>query len=197
AWYPRKQVACPLCEMCLDSHEHLFFEWPYSAKIGNELKHKVDLGEITNEWDDVLTRIIIMACNNSVISILRRIVVAANVCTVGLELDSLKGNVVKEFCTLPNDAFLQKPLCAGRHIAVDSRAESREPRTSQGRERAKSTAKVMVIDKSWALLERHENAFYTGLMKFVDDCKPLVNSAGNIKCPCKSCRTVLWVFDKC
>ncbi|GKA85230.1 hypothetical protein Tco_0806884 [Tanacetum coccineum] len=51
----------------------------------------------------------------------------------------------------------------------------------------------MVIDKSWTLLERHEKAFYTGLTKFVDDCKPLVNSARNIKCPCKSCRTVLWV----
>nr|GEX71569.1 hypothetical protein [Tanacetum cinerariifolium] len=41
--------------------------------------------------------------------------------------------------------------------------------------------------------ERHEKAFYTGLTKFVDDCKPLVNSVRNIKCPCKSCRTVLWV----
>nr|GEX78960.1 hypothetical protein [Tanacetum cinerariifolium] len=43
------------------------------------------------------------------------------------------------------------------------------------RERAKSTAEVMVIDKSWTLLERHEKAFYMGLTKFVDDCKPLVN----------------------
>ncbi|GKC43932.1 hypothetical protein Tco_1061654 [Tanacetum coccineum] len=57
-------------------------------------------------------------------------------------------------------------------------------------------ALVMVIDKSWTLLERHEKAFYTGLTKFVDDCKPLVNSAGNIKCPCKSCRLVLWVSIK-
>nr|GEU95212.1 hypothetical protein [Tanacetum cinerariifolium] len=42
----------------------------------------------------------------------------------------------------------------------------------------------MVIDKNWTLLERREKAFYTGFMKFVDDCKPLVNSAENIKCPC-------------
>ncbi|GJV74281.1 retrotransposon gag domain, retroviral aspartyl protease [Tanacetum coccineum] len=51
----------------------------------------------------------------------------------------------------------------------------------------------MVIDKSWTRLGRHEKAFYTGLKKFVEDCKPLVDSAGNIKCPCKSCRLVLWV----
>nr|GEZ96273.1 hypothetical protein [Tanacetum cinerariifolium] len=43
------------------------------------------------------------------------------------------------------------------------------------------------------LLESHEKAFFTGLIKFVDDCKPLVNSAKNVKCPCKSCRIVFWV----
>ncbi|GJY60388.1 CACTA transposable element [Tanacetum coccineum] len=55
---------------------------------------------------------------------------------------------------------------------------------------------VMVIDKSWTSLGKHEKAFYTGLKKFVDDCKPLVDSAGNIRCPCKSCRLVLWVSIK-
>ncbi|GJX54836.1 hypothetical protein Tco_0283205 [Tanacetum coccineum] len=46
------------------------------------------------------------------------------------------------------------------------------------------------------MLGKHEKAFYTGLKKFVDDCKPLVDSAGNIRCPCKSCRLVLWVSIK-
>ncbi|GJU70917.1 hypothetical protein Tco_1262322 [Tanacetum coccineum] len=61
-----------------------------------------------------------------------------------------------------------------------------------------STAKdyFMVIDKSWTSLGKHEKAFYTGLKKFVDDCKPLVDSAGNIRCLCKSCRLVLWVSIK-
>ncbi|GJV92294.1 pyruvate kinase [Tanacetum coccineum] len=45
-------------------------------------------------------------------------------------------------------------------------AETDGPRPSRER------AEVMVIDKSWTLLERHEKAFYTGLTKFVDDCKP-------------------------
>ncbi|GJV59136.1 CACTA transposable element [Tanacetum coccineum] len=54
----------------------------------------------------------------------------------------------------------------------------------------------MVIHKSWTRLGRHEKAFYTGLKKFVEDCKTLVDSAGNIKFPCKSCRLVLWVSIK-
>nr|GEY98789.1 hypothetical protein [Tanacetum cinerariifolium] len=56
---------------------------------------------------------------------------------------------------------------------------------------------VMVIDdKSWTLLGRHEQEFYIGLEKFVYHCKPLRNSVGKIKCPCKSCRTILWVSIK-
>nr|GEX31157.1 hypothetical protein [Tanacetum cinerariifolium] len=55
-----------------------------------------------------------------------------------------------------------------------SRAESTtDPSPQPSERRAKSTAEVMVIDKSWTLLERHEKAFYTGLTKFVDDCKLL------------------------
>nr|GEZ60163.1 hypothetical protein [Tanacetum cinerariifolium] len=54
----------------------------------------------------------------------------------------------------------------------------------------------MVIDKSWTGLGKHEKEFYTGLKKFVDDCKSLVDSVGNIRCPCKSCRLVLWVSIK-
>nr|GEW90472.1 hypothetical protein [Tanacetum cinerariifolium] len=56
---------------------------------------------------------------------------------------------------------------------------------------------VMVIDKGWTSLGKHEKAFYTGLKKFVDDCKLLVDSAGTIRCPCKSCCLVLWVSIKC
>nr|GFA29891.1 hypothetical protein [Tanacetum cinerariifolium] len=54
----------------------------------------------------------------------------------------------------------------------------------------------MEIDKSWTSLGKHEKALYTGHKKFVDDCKPLVDSVGNIRCPCKSCRLVLWVSIK-
>ena len=51
-------------------------------------------------------------------------------------------------------------------------------------------------DKTWTLLQRHEPLFFIGLAKFVDHCKPLVNSAGKIKCPCKSCRNILSVHIK-
>ncbi|GJY80698.1 hypothetical protein Tco_0493449 [Tanacetum coccineum] len=48
----------------------------------------------------------------------------------------------------------------------------------------------MVIDKSWTCLWRSEKAFYTGLKAFVEHYRSLVNSFGNVKCLCKSCRNV-------
>nr|GEU48923.1 hypothetical protein [Tanacetum cinerariifolium] len=52
---------------------------------------------------------------------------------------------------------------------------------------------MLIDDKSWILLERDERAFY---IKFIDHCKPKVDSAGKIRCPCKSCQTILWVSIK-
>nr|GEV77204.1 hypothetical protein [Tanacetum cinerariifolium] len=38
---------------------------------------------------------------------------------------------------------------------------------------------VMVIDKSWTCLGRHEKAFFTGLKKFVKHCKPDISETSN------------------
>ncbi|GJY90847.1 RNA-directed DNA polymerase, eukaryota, reverse transcriptase zinc-binding domain protein [Tanacetum coccineum] len=76
-WYPGKQVSCPLCEECPDSHEHLFFKCPYSMKIWIELKKKINMEEVNNDWENILNRVTDMACNNSIRSVLRRVVLAA------------------------------------------------------------------------------------------------------------------------
>nr|GEW19956.1 hypothetical protein [Tanacetum cinerariifolium] len=55
---------------------------------------------------------------------------------------------------------------------------------------------MVIDDKSWTFLGRREREFYIGLEKFINHCKPLVNSVGKIKCPCESCRTILWVSIK-
>ncbi|GKA73876.1 reverse transcriptase zinc-binding domain-containing protein [Tanacetum coccineum] len=71
-WYPGKIMTCPLCEECPDSHEHLFFKCAYSATIWSDLKEKIKMGDISNEWDDVMDKIIRMACNNSIRSIVAK-----------------------------------------------------------------------------------------------------------------------------
>ena len=76
-WYPGKQVSCPLCETCPDSVTHVFFEWPFSNKIWRELKKKSQQEELSNNWNEILNGLISKLCNKSIMSILRRIVLAA------------------------------------------------------------------------------------------------------------------------
>ena len=46
----------------------------------------------------------------------------------------------------------------------------------------------MPIDKSWTdLPNRVSEEFTNGLDSFVESCRPLVDSDGNIKCPCRNC----------
>ncbi|PWA39286.1 reverse transcriptase domain, Reverse transcriptase zinc-binding domain protein [Artemisia annua] len=76
-WYPEKQVQCPLCEECPDSHEHLFFECPYSTLIWQDMKKRIKKDEWSDKWKEILFDISEMPCNNNIMSIMRRLVLAA------------------------------------------------------------------------------------------------------------------------
>nr|GEY52969.1 hypothetical protein [Tanacetum cinerariifolium] len=78
-WYPRKTVICPMCEKCRDSHDHLFFKCSYFDEIWIDIKKMIKIKEVANERDEVLNKMTVMACNNSIRGILGRIVLAASV----------------------------------------------------------------------------------------------------------------------
>ena len=76
-WYPERQASFPLCNFCPDSHEHLFFECSFSAKIWNAMKKMINKEHWDGNWDNILNKMVSMPCNNSIMSILRRLVFAA------------------------------------------------------------------------------------------------------------------------
>nr|GEW32475.1 hypothetical protein [Tanacetum cinerariifolium] len=83
-----------------------------------------------------------------------------------VEVLKILENKLESMKILENKLELLK-LHENQPLAVNSsrdRGVEAEPRPSQ--DRAENEP------KSWTLLERHEKAFYTGLTKFVDDCKP-------------------------
>nr|GEV04862.1 hypothetical protein [Tanacetum cinerariifolium] len=96
----------------------------------------------------------------------------------------------------PSKIFVVEPFCGKRQICDFPGNISPGNVAGDLSVNKYEFTEVMVIDKSWTSLGKHEKEFYTGLKKFIDDCKPLVDSAGNIICPCKSCRLVLWVSIK-
>ncbi|XP_022032620.1 uncharacterized protein LOC110933722 [Helianthus annuus] len=66
-----------LCNRGLESHEHLFFECPYSSKIWCSLRAKVDMSQTDGKWDDVLAWLILNANSKLAIWVIRKLVVAA------------------------------------------------------------------------------------------------------------------------
>ena len=76
-WYPDKVLTCPLCECCLDSLNHLFFEGSFSIKVWNELKNKAERNDLPNKWDEIIRNMVNTKHNRSIKSVLSRILLAA------------------------------------------------------------------------------------------------------------------------
>ncbi|GJV10402.1 RNA-directed DNA polymerase, eukaryota, reverse transcriptase zinc-binding domain protein [Tanacetum coccineum] len=85
AWYNNNDMKCPLCKGSNDSHNHLFFKCDYSRKFWVELKDKMENRDMSNSWDILVDQYAGNVCNNSIGSILIRIVLSAAVYNIRKE----------------------------------------------------------------------------------------------------------------
>ena len=81
-------LSCPLCEMQMDSHNHLFFECPFSTKVWNSTKVKAELHNIPSDWDSIIAAFAHLAQVNSVKSVVAKLVLAATVYFIWQERNS-------------------------------------------------------------------------------------------------------------
>ncbi|GJY90404.1 hypothetical protein Tco_0505600 [Tanacetum coccineum] len=73
----------------------------WENKDGNIVKKKISMVYVDNNWKEILNRVTIMACNNSIRSILRRIVLAASVYYIWDERNKrLFGNQKRDYKTV-------------------------------------------------------------------------------------------------
>ncbi|XP_035833006.1 uncharacterized protein LOC118481822 [Helianthus annuus] len=70
-------MCCLLCQSGLETHEHLFFECPYSKSVWHKVSHKVDMNSIQESWENISAWLIARANSKSVFSVASRLVVAA------------------------------------------------------------------------------------------------------------------------
>ncbi|GJW01885.1 RNA-directed DNA polymerase, eukaryota, reverse transcriptase zinc-binding domain protein [Tanacetum coccineum] len=76
-WYPEKQVKCALCDLCPDSLDRLFFECNYSSTVWNCMKGRIKQPNMPDKWELIMQKMVELPNNRSIMSILKRIVVAA------------------------------------------------------------------------------------------------------------------------
>ena len=76
-WYPRRVLQCSLCGSCPDSVDHLFFDCQYTRGIWETMKKMMNLEQMTNNWDEIMDVFMSLPSNRSIMSIVRRVVIAA------------------------------------------------------------------------------------------------------------------------
>ncbi|XP_022007469.1 uncharacterized protein LOC110906673 [Helianthus annuus] len=70
-------MCCLLCYENHDSHEHLFFECKYSAKIWNNVRQKAGMYDVAPKWEEIVEWLLDRASSKSASNYVSRILVAA------------------------------------------------------------------------------------------------------------------------
>lgn len=87
-WNSSTDMKCPLCNIVNDSHGHLFFECDYSKEIWTRLKDRLGQSYLSDSWESVIVQFENKPKNNTIGSVLRRIVLATVVYHIWRERNS-------------------------------------------------------------------------------------------------------------
>ncbi|XP_021985147.1 uncharacterized protein LOC110881085 [Helianthus annuus] len=81
-------MCCLLCYSGLETHDHLFFECPYSKSVWHKVRKKVNMESVTESWGDISNWLISRAKSKSAMSVASRLVVAAAAYAIWSECNS-------------------------------------------------------------------------------------------------------------
>nr|GEY21377.1 hypothetical protein [Tanacetum cinerariifolium] len=71
-------MCCPLCDGPPDSHDHLFYDCPFSAQVWNELKVMAGLPNVIGSISSIVNVLIPIAKRQTIRSVIGKLVVAAS-----------------------------------------------------------------------------------------------------------------------
>ncbi|PWA95126.1 reverse transcriptase domain, Reverse transcriptase zinc-binding domain protein [Artemisia annua] len=72
-------MRCALCNSCMDSHAHLFFQCTYAERIWSALKRKILATDLPLDWGDLVNAMVTRFKNRNIRSIVSKIVLGAGV----------------------------------------------------------------------------------------------------------------------
>ncbi|XP_022003192.1 uncharacterized protein LOC110900615 [Helianthus annuus] len=72
-------MCCMLCYQNYDSHPHLFFECKYSAQVWYNIRNKVNMGDVSSKWQEIVDWLLARARSKSARNYIAKILVAAAV----------------------------------------------------------------------------------------------------------------------
>ncbi|PWA53535.1 reverse transcriptase zinc-binding domain-containing protein [Artemisia annua] len=72
-------MSCPFCKRCKDSHSHLFFSCNFARRLWERLKIMAKLDDVSNSWAQIISSIVNRPAQNSIWSVIQRLVLGASV----------------------------------------------------------------------------------------------------------------------
>ncbi|GKF65225.1 reverse transcriptase zinc-binding domain-containing protein, partial [Tanacetum coccineum] len=78
-------LVCPLCEAQKDSHEHLFFECPFSSHVWKRIRKLAGMDHVQPVLNDIVNFLHPMANRRTATSIIGRLLLAASSYYIWLE----------------------------------------------------------------------------------------------------------------
>ncbi|GJW76253.1 RNA-directed DNA polymerase, eukaryota, reverse transcriptase zinc-binding domain protein [Tanacetum coccineum] len=85
-WSNDNTMKCSLCNTCMDSHDHLFFQCQYASDVWDIVKDKGYLKEFKSDWADTFNHMAVGHCRN-IKSVVSRIVFGAIVYFIWQEMN--------------------------------------------------------------------------------------------------------------
>ncbi|PWA78863.1 RNA-directed DNA polymerase, eukaryota, Reverse transcriptase zinc-binding domain protein [Artemisia annua] len=78
-WLNIQDMSCPFCKRCKDSHSHLFFICNFARRLWERLKIMAKLDDVSNSWAQIISSIVNRPAQNSIWSVIQRLVLGASV----------------------------------------------------------------------------------------------------------------------
>ena len=78
-WLNIQDMSCPFCNRCKDSHSHLFFSCNFARRLWERLKVMANLENASNTWAQIISSVVNRPANNSIWSVIQRLVLGASV----------------------------------------------------------------------------------------------------------------------
>ncbi|GKB60710.1 RNA-directed DNA polymerase, eukaryota, reverse transcriptase zinc-binding domain protein, partial [Tanacetum coccineum] len=84
-WIQNGSLKCALCSGCPDSHDHLFFDCPYSKKVWDKIKAKGKMGSGTNSLCHIVNHMAANPHRNKIWQVVNNLIISSTVYHIWLE----------------------------------------------------------------------------------------------------------------
>nr|GEX42583.1 hypothetical protein [Tanacetum cinerariifolium] len=126
-------MCCPLCDGPPDSHDHLFYDCPYSTRVWNDVKLLAGLANVTGSISSIVNVLLPIAKRRTIRSVIGKLVVAASSYFIWQERNSRLFSLKKRTHGQLTERIKPPPSWTINHLRVKANIVDRPIRIDESR----------------------------------------------------------------